>query len=75
MILRNVIEVKAKSQFGKVEVLCTNLKKAYGEYYLGYCLEAKEQPRSYSTVAADLKATGFFYHQAAQVYISKRNVF
>lgn len=75
MVIRNVIEVKANTKFGKVEILCTNLKKAYEEYYSGYCRDGGEQPLAYSTVAADLKAKGFFYHEKAKVYISKRNVF
>ncbi|MGZ3753599.1 MAG: hypothetical protein ACXVAY_01490 [Mucilaginibacter sp.] len=75
MILRNVIEIKAKTKFGNMEVLCTNLKKAYDDYYLGYCKDAEERPLAYSTVAADLKAKGFFYHGDVKVYITKRNVF
>jgi hypothetical protein len=75
MIIRNVIEVKAKGPFGNVEILCTNLKKAYEDYYLAYCKDAKQPPLAYSTVAADLKSKGFFYHADAKVYISKRNVF
>jgi len=75
MILRNVIEVKAKTNLGSMQVLCTNLKKAYEDYYLGYCKDAEEQAMAYSTMAADLKAKGFFYHTAVNVYITKRNVF
>jgi hypothetical protein len=75
MIIRNVIEIKAKTTFGRAEVLCTNLKKAYDDYYIGYCQDAKAPPLAYSTVAADLKAKGYFYHKESEVYITKRNVY
>jgi hypothetical protein len=75
MILRHVIEVKAKRPLGTDQVLFTNLKKAYDDYYLGYCKDKGVDQLAYSTVAADLKAKGFFFHSEAEVYISKRNVF